>query len=85
MAEMFIFYYTLFSDKGLFEHQLTCVRQFAGIINQTYARITRKLVFVVLEIAASFYMIAVTTNMAGSWNENGEKEATASKIHMPMK
>ena len=61
------------------------MQQFAGIINPTSVKTTRKQVSVALVIAVSSCMIAAITNTAGNWSENGKKGTIANKTLMHMK
>ena len=66
-------------DMARFELQLILEWQRDGITSLIFAKITRKLGFVVLATAVSFYTIAVIINTAGSLNERSILEITTNK------
>ena len=71
--------------KGQSEHLQTCGQPFAGTMHLTFARTTRRQVFVALVTAVSFYTTAVITNMAGSWRGTGKRETTIAKTLISMR
>ena len=68
-----------------FGRQRISGQQLDGTTNQIYVKITKRLGFVALVTAASFFMIEVTISMVGSWRENGKKVVTISRIPTNMR